>query len=272
MSAAIGAYLEDLEDRESSQSHIDTTKYRLEKMFPDGTLVSELSPALAQTLYDNARAKIGSVYSHRRVLTQSRTFCKWMVRKGQIRANPFADVDGVGKCKRGKEQLSIDESRTLMRSCLDSIDIGATATLVCLIMGLRASEVARISPRSIDDDGRVLRIDRAKTVAGDRLVEIPEVLRDRIIALANSPARERHWVSRCVRGQCKRAGVTVVGPQALRGTHATLATSVGATSQLVASTLGHASTKVTERHYTKPEAIDSAKTKVALSILEGGKR
>ncbi len=134
---------------------------------------------------------------------------------------------------------------------------------------MRAGELVGLSPRSIDDGGRILRIDVAKTEAGIGLIEIPEVLRDRLPALA-AASFDRHWVNRQVHRLCKKAGVTDVGPHALRGTHASLATQAGATSQLVADTLGHASTSVTHRHYTKPSAVAASKTRAALTVLAGG--
>ncbi len=126
-----------------------------------------------------------------------------------------------------------------------------------------------LSPRSIDDDGRILRIDVAKTEAGVRLIEIPTVLRDRLPALAEATIT-RHFVNHHVHQMCSLAGVTDVGPHALRGTHASLATMAGATSQLVADTLGHASTDITMRHYTKRSAVEHSQTRAALAVLAGG--
>lgn len=51
--------------------------------------------------------------------------------------------------------------------------------MCCLVLGLLAGEVADISARSIDDEGRILRVDESKTDAGIRLVAGPEVLRPR---------------------------------------------------------------------------------------------
>lgn len=150
--------------------------------------------------------------------------------------NPFEEIEGVGKRKKGKTQLTIDEARVLLATCLAADGIGATAALCCLLLAMRAGEIVGLSPRSIDDGGRILRIDVAKTDAGIRLIEIPEVLRDRLPALA-AASFDRHWGNRNVHRLCKKAGVTNVGPHALRGTHASLATQAAS---------------VTHRHYTKP--------------------
>lgn len=137
------------------------------------------------------------------------------------------------------------------------------------MLAIRSGEIVGLGARSIDDDGRLLRVFEAKTDAGVRLIEIPKVLRERLPALAEATIT-RHFINYHVRRLCKLAKVTVVCPHALRGTHASLATRAGATSQLVADTLGHASTHVTHRHYTKASAVQESNTKAALKVLAGG--
>jgi integrase len=156
--------------------------------------------------------------------------------------------------------------------CLASDEDGATVVLCSLLLALRAGEVAAIGPRSIDDQGRILRVEESKTEAGIRLIEVPEVLQPRLDALAKAPKKTRHWVATRGRRWCKLAGVTEVGPHALRGTHASLATRAGASSQLVAATLGHTSATVTEAHYTQQSATDEARQGTVLKVLAGGKR
>jgi integrase len=65
----------------------------------------------------------------------------------------------------------------------------------------------------------------------------------------------RQTVLRHVRRICEAAGVPTVSPHGLRGTHASLAMTAGATGDLVASALGHESFTTTERHYARPEAV-----------------
>ncbi len=68
----------------------------------------------------------------------------------------------------------------------------------------------------------------------------------------------RYWVLRSVQRICRAAGVPTVPAHGLRGTHATLAVSAGATSHVAAAALGHESFSTTARHYAKAEAIDGA--------------
>jgi len=68
----------------------------------------------------------------------------------------------------------------------------------------------------------------------------------------------RQTVLRHVRRICKAAGVPTVSPHGLRGTHASLAMTRGATGDLVASALGHELFTTTERHDVRPEAVAAA--------------
>lgn len=271
VSVAVDEYVHELATvHDRKPGHTKTTEYRLGSIFPTSLLLPELTAHRAQVLYDELRARV-SVDTHRNTLAQAKTFCGWLVKNSYLAENPFANVEGVGRRTKGKTQLTIDESRKLMATCIESEDVGATATLCCLVLGLRAGEVADIVPRSIDNGGTVLRVDRSKTAAGVRLVEIPEMLRGRMEALAEREGKDRHWVAGRVRAWCKAAKVTPVGPHALRGTHASLATQAGATSQLVASTLGHASTRVTEQHYTKADVRERVEQGARLKVLAGGR-
>ncbi len=297
---AIEMYMSELAGRGSVDSHLVSARARLRMMFPieEDWLIGELPPAVAQRLYDNLRerksertGKRYAVDTQRHSLNESRAMCKWLVGKGLLERNPFAKVEGVGKRRKGKTQLTIDEARKFINTCLNyehppvradgrnktrssQLDpqVGVTAAMCCLILAMRASEITGLTPRSIDDGGRVLRIFRSttKSDAGERLLEVPEMLQDRLPALAAAEI-SRHQINNWVHRLCKVAGVTDVGPHALRGTHASLATRAGATSQLVAGSLGHASSAVTHRHYTKAEAVTDANVGAALKVLAGGK-
>ena len=265
-------YLNELEERGTKTSHRVSVKARLRLIFPnqETQLLTELHPIVCQRLYDEARSKGKSVDYHRNALLTARSMCTWLVDSHVLPSNPFAGIKGVGKRKRGKRQLTIDEARKFVDVCLAEDSTHATAALCCLLLAMRAGEIAGLSPRSIDDGGRILRVEDAKTEAGNRLIEVPEVMRDRLPALA-AATFTRHMVNHHVRRLCRAAGVEVVGPHALRGTHASLATRAGASSQLVADSLGHASTDVTQQHYTDRGATEQAAGRTALTVLAGGR-
>ncbi len=273
---AIEMFLAELKSRKCKESHIDSSKHRLNFLFPrQDRVLGSLCPTVCQMLYDDLedrRKKNGAEYSvdyKRNSILAGRAMCKWLVKASVLSSNPFEGIDGVGKRKRGKKQLTIDESRKFLATCLAVDDIGATAALCCLVLAMRCGEIVGLTGRSIDDNGRIVRIDEAKTAAGVRLIEVPEMMRDRMPALAAANI-DRHWINREVHRMCALAGVEDVGPHALRGTHASLATRAGATSQLVADTLGHASTTVTTQHYTQATAVSETRSHAALTVLAGG--
>jgi integrase len=178
-------------------------------------------------------------------------------------------VQGLGRRRLGKPQLTTDEARRFLAKALElaADDEGAIAAAMALLMGMRAGEIVERTVRNLDDDGRLLWITDAKTQAGVRRLEVPPQLQEHLLRLARGKrpadrlfgrATHRHWVLRAVHRICKAAGVPRVPSHGLRGTHATLAVSAGATSHVVAAALGHESFATTARHYARTEAIESA--------------
>jgi len=74
-----------------------------------------------------------------------------------------------------------------------------------------------------------------------------------------------------VRKICEAAKVPVVTAHGMRGLHSTLALEHGASAHVVASSLGHGSFATTLESYTKPEAVEGAKQRRAMTVLQGGK-
>jgi integrase len=154
---------------------------------------------------------------------------------------------------------------------------GAVAALMALLMGMRVSEISDRIVRNLDDDGRLLWITDAKTQAGIRRLQVPQQLQPLLRRIAANkqptdrlfgPNVHRHMVLRHVRRICKAAGVPVIPPHGLRGTHASLAMTAGATGDLVAAALGHESFTTTERHYARADAIADAQQFTALRELK----
>jgi integrase len=247
---------------------VETTMQRLRRFF-DSTkkiAVSALAPASAEKLYE---ALTGAVDSRRNILAESKTFLRWCCKKGWTKINALEHVQGLGRRRRGKPQLATDEARKFLAKALELAeeDEGAIAAATALLMGMRASEIVERTIRNLDDDGRLLWITDAKTQAGVRRLEVPPQLQPHLRRVAHGKAPEerlfgsdatRHWVLRAVHRICKAASVPCVPAHGLRGTHATLAVSAGATSHVVAAALGHESFAKTARHYAKTEAIEGA--------------
>lgn len=281
---ALDAYELFLRKKGNKAVTVATTMWRLRSLMKGarGRLLAVDAPACYEA-FAAAPKKNGApiaVDTHRNTLAQARTFGKWAVKVGHLRSNPWSRVEPEGARRRGKPQLRVDEARKFTVKALELADTGddaGVAALCCLLLGLRASEVVERVGRDVDDNGSVLRIEKAKTESGIRRVAIPELLRPYLAERARGDAplfraRSRYWLRDQVRALCKLAGVPIVGPHGLRGTHATLAIEAGASSALVAATMGHASVTTTLAHYAKAEAVEGAATSRAMRVIAGGRR
>jgi integrase len=301
---AIEKYLEHEALEGNRASSLAATRAALERFFPEQTaLLAKLTKARAEKLYEQLRTlpseRTGAplaVDSHRNYLAQAKTFCAWCVERGWLRANPLAEVRGVGRRRHGKPQLRIDEARKLRAHALQLAregDDAGVAVLLALVCGLRASEIVTRTVRDLDDGGRVLWIDETldpessastfqpKTRAGRRPLELPEELqplllrrtRDKLPGALLLPAKHggphwRDWPAECTRALCKAVGVPVICAHALRGTAATLAVQAGALPHLVAAALGHESTTTTLQSYAMPGSAEAGQRKRARERLK----
>lgn len=277
VSAAIDEYLVHKRGDVLEQTAV-TIGHRLRDMF-DGLgdeHVGELGTKACQAAYDRLRG-LRRVDTHRNTLTTSRAFLGWCRARGYAETNALEGVVGQGRRNRGKEQLRIDESRKLLDLALElgaAGDASAVAVATVLIMGIRASECIWIQRRDIDDGGRLLWIPKSKTQAGVRKLEVPEVLRPLLKGVGPDvghlfPDRDRHWVLYHVRRICRLAGVPEVCTHGLRGTQSTLSRRGGASAEVVAAQLGHASTRVQDRHYVDQDVAADARNQAALHVLRG---
>jgi integrase len=244
--------------------------------------LSRLTQRVCQAQYEQLQGqvdprtgKICSVSTHRAYLAQSRGFMRWVVDQGWLAESPLERVRGVGRKRRGKVQLTLDEAHRFSQTCrreAERGDAGALATLLCLHLGLRASEALSRVVRDLDQGGTILRVrdpDAAfllKTGSSQRAPKIPTFLQPLLsarAAAAGDPTaplfpgslggrrrRQFLWVE--VRRLCRKAGVPTVCPHSLRGLFATAAASAGETPELVARILGHTDVAMTLGHYIAP--------------------
>lgn len=275
-------------DKERRKVSIDRAVYHLHAMMPDGdTVLADIGPKQAAAMYEAMRTrksdrtgKVPAVDTQRNCLNECGTFARWAVKQNFIQTDPFVEVEGRGKRKRGKPQLRLDEARTLLNVCLagaEAGDRGALVVALVLLTGFRATESATLEARDVDDDGRLLWIDDSKTESSTRRMATPEVLVDALREVAKEggalwPKSDRFWVRRQTIRWCKLAGVSRVTPHGLRGTHSTLAQEHGATSHVVAAALGHSSHVVTENHYTALGTVEQATARRAQKLLTTGKQ
>jgi integrase len=170
----------------------------------------------------------------------------------------------VGRRKRGKEQLRIDEAKKVVARALADQDPLALAVVTMMLTGIRPGEAMALLVRDLDDGARVLWVaaEDGKTAASRRMVEVVPELRDLLARAAAdrrgdeylfafTSERKRKTVNelksrtgalqRRLVQLCKAAKVPEVVPHSLRGFHSTVATERGATGRAVADALGHTS-------------------------------
>lgn len=287
---AVTALLEKMREDGLGAGTIATNTFRLHHFFqlPANTArpVRWLQHRGAE-LYRAAMSE-RSADTHHAELALAKQLGDLAVTKRWLRVNPFEKVDPVGRKRHGrhKTRLRVDESRKLWDWCIEhSSEQGAVITLAYLILGARASELVKRNVRDLDDDGRLLWIEETKTDAGTRRLSVPDPLRGMLLALVRGRGpsapifvnlegeRASRYVARhTVKAVCKAAGVPVLPPQALRRTHADLATDAGVAGEAVARHLGHVSTTVTDRSYRDRQVTADARQDRAFQVIAGGKR
>jgi integrase len=289
---AVTAYLEHLKRKGNKEGSVKTAGYRLAALLDYSMALVDLNPRRAQDFYDDLVDEGVAVDTHRGSLVSGRAFGRFCVSRSWMRENPFAKVEPVGRKAKGKEQLRVDEARTFMAHCLrewhDAKDRSAIAALLTLVFSMRASEVAQLVARDVDDRGRILHIAAhdAKTVASKRAAKVPDVLTPILLELAETPATDtgrlfakehakearkpadRHWVLYWAREHMKAAGVTVVTAHGLRGTSATIGTVRTGGAEVMASALGHTSTSMTKAHYIDSGATADAQSQRVADLFE----
>ncbi len=165
-------------------------------------------------------------------------------------------------------------------------DHGATATLVALLLGMRASEITTRRVADMDEDsapGDLLWIPCAKTSAGRRTLEVPEVLRPLLVACCEGKEPERYvfevepgkphwrdWIIGNVHRICTLAKVPKVTAHAMRGLLAKITAERGLAGHLIAATLGHEDERTTMNAYAAPGAAAAGTTRRGLTLLTGG--
>jgi integrase len=297
---AITAHGQRQQAADARPSTIDGTRRAL-TVFWHGMLdqpVRRITPRRAQEQYDQLQTWVGpkghtlAVATHRAYLQYARTWARWLVSKGWMKGpSPLENVRGVGRKRKGKFQLSLDEARRLYCCALDlarQADEGATAVLMALSMGMRASEIVSRTPRDLDNNGTLLRVCdnplldfKCKNESAKRAVAIPADLQPilaRMCAdklptaplfpgISRSGRRNRQWLHAEVWKICALAKVPKVCPHSLRGVSATAAAAAGALPELVAKMLGHTNESMTLAHYIAPGTAEAAQLETGQKAL-----
>jgi integrase len=264
---ALDLYLEAKRLEGLREGSLKTTRYRLRDLLKEAADVAvfDLDRKRCQRLYDSLAAR-RKTDTHRNTLGQAKTWGRWLLDRGYVSEAPFATVKGIGRRNRGKPQLTGTEARALLDHCLTLPgDPGATGAVLCLVMGLRASEACSLQPRDLD--AGVAWIRGTKTEAAARRILIPDFVAEYLAAGVPLGISRFSLLGR-VKTLCRAAGVPEVPPHGLRGTFASLSSAQGLSPF---AAMGHSSSVVTDRHYTTPDAKAEGQQRAALKVLRGGK-
>lgn len=271
-------YAEYMTAKGNKPRSIVTSTYRLRSFFRDPHLpVGRLNEKLCSTYYTELMDR-QKADTHRNALAEARTFVRWLMKRGLIESDPLGKIEPMGRRKKGKPQLHLDEARrwlSVAEKLAREGQDGAVAAMVTLLMSLRATEIIERVVRDLDDGGKLLWIPSSKTEAGRRRVEVPEVLRPYLLKLKRSklPTAKlfgdhwRDWPRRWVEKICKLSGVPKVNAHSMRGLFATLGIQAGAAPHVVAATLGHESPTVTLSNYAQPGSAEIAPAHRAVAAL-----
>jgi integrase len=287
---ALGEYERAMTTRGLKPGSIASALAHTRRFFPDtGGRLRSLSPSRCKVLYASLAAEKLAQGSHRSYLLSARTFLHWCVAENLIASNPLVGVAAVGRRKYGKAQHRVDELRLWEAEAFrraTSGDEQALAALMALYLGMRATEITLRVVRDVDDGGRILWIPDAKTEAGKRALDVPDVIAPMLVALCKGrdrsavlfpgyqsrPVHHRDWVRNGVRSICDAAGVPRVSAHAMRGALATLAEERGQLGHLAALHFGHTTPAMTQRAYVAPGVQERAIRGRGLAVLKGGKR
>lgn len=258
--SAFAEYRAHLTTRETKVESINVTQWAVDQFFPTSAPLSLLTAKRCEKLHEDLRTRPSprtkkplAVDTHRNVLAQVKSFLSWCVERGYLPENPAAEIKGIGTRRpRGKSlgkagiELRVKQARAVYAKAVELAsdgDDGATAVLVALLLGLRAGEIVSRRVGDLDEDqgpADLLWIPCAKTPAGRRTLEVPDVLAPSLAARGEGRAAERYlferdtrpggasqphwrdWVLHNVHRVCDLAGAPRVTAHAMRGLLATL--------------------------------------------------
>ena len=288
---AFEEYEQYLQERGVQSYEVNVNMLRM--FFPEDEFLNSIDGERAARMYlEQTRRKKDNgapiaTDTHHLLLRRAKYFFKWALGRHYVDKNPFAEVQPIGRPKRGKPQLRIDEARKFVELAMghaQALDVGATAALMQIFLGLRPTEAVVRVVRDLDDEGRVLWVPYGKTHNARRRLQVPEVLREILIKHTQGksaeapllgppgePVHTRVVVRYRLHKLCQEAGLPLVCPHSLRGLNATLAVEAGATAHHVAAALGHASFATTARHYADASAVANASLRKVADVLSGPK-
>lgn len=262
----IERYAQHLRDAGNKPLSVRTAEHQLARLAPLLHLqASALTQQRAKAHHQNLARSFSAATQHA-TLRRIKALWAWALEEGLTRSSPWQALRPIGRARRGKPQLTLDEARQLSQAAARRKDDGGLAVLLALHLGLRNGEICALCVRDADLSGALLRVQDAKTQAGRRALDVPDFLRHALRSRCHRPGNAplllnawgqrptKNWLAHALTDLCAAAGVPRVVPHSLRGLYASLHYADGVDPNLTARKLGHRSPKVTQAHYATPEA------------------
>ncbi|MFO0580165.1 MAG: tyrosine-type recombinase/integrase [Polyangia bacterium] len=281
------------------------TEERLRRFFercPDLYLRS-ITPQKAEELYEvhvaTPNRKTGqplAACTQHHDLKKVRALFGWAVKRGMLLVNPFAGVELIGRPKKGKRQLTLDQAKQFFRAALTRFeqrgDKLALAAIVALTTGARASEVMNRTVGELDEGGTALVVQEReatldeegaelKNKKASRVLEIKQPLPAYLLALAagkpptallfrNSGTKvdsARILLRRKIRKICAEEGLPLVTTHSFRGLFATMLFRKSRDTSAVAELMGHTDFGMTRQAYLAPGTYEKAQSEALADAL-----
>jgi integrase/recombinase XerC len=199
-----------------------------------------------------------------RRLAALRSFFRFLVRRGRMKANPARDVRSPALPKRLPGHLPIDQSEVLFRQAFGDDDAGRRDRAILELLyasGVRVAELAGLAVEDVDlREGSVRVLGKGRK---ERVVPIGRKAIEALQAYLGSREESRgplfrnrrggrltvRSLHRIVRARGRAAGLVArVTPHTLRHTFATHLLDAGADLRLIQELLGHARLTTTQRY------------------------
>jgi site-specific recombinase XerC len=157
-----------LEDKANTAGHVDKTLARCRRIIKGikAKKISNITAGKVESYLAKLRRGGMSVSTSNGYFRAIGSFCRWLVKDGRVAMNPIAGLSAMkvsdADKKRKRRNLTDDEFRALVDAARDSADpfmdiLGTDRAMLYIVAantGLRASELASLTPESFDlDDG-----------------------------------------------------------------------------------------------------------------------
>ena len=141
-------YLEYKRKRGCSERTLRTVRDKLLPFLPGEKAISAITPKVADELY-TAQTERFAVATHHKNLRDAKAFYRYCIKQKYTNANPFAEVQAIGKANAGKPQLRQDEARKLSDYLVGRASSGDTRALGLLVQVVLVSMERPTHDRSV---------------------------------------------------------------------------------------------------------------------------